>query len=206
MNQDEVRRRRSKIVAMEAFIDSFPLAYRNPGRPYVNQQPYFEQAVKVLAEHHFRKQQRKPAVSIPLTIVFEGPTGCGKTHLAAILALFGITQAGIVPTYLSCQSMASDLSGAPGERRREPSDIIDQVEAADLVVLDDLGTQDGLAKNIVREVIDVCSRSLKLLVATTNNADEALVPLIGERGLSRMKQGTWIRLPVAIPDFRESKR
>lgn len=205
MNRKEIEQRRSRILAKESFINSFPEAYKRPGRPFRNQEPFFEQAVKALAEHHFRKRYRKPAATIPLSIVFEGPTGCGKTHLAALLALFGADRASMIPTFLSCQTMASDLSfvADTNRRRREPADIMEQVEGADLVVLDDLGTQDGLAKHVTKEVIDLCSREQKLLVGTTNNTDDDLIPLIGERGLSRLKQGTWIRLPLAIPDFRE---
>lgn len=202
MTPDEVRSRRSRILAKEAWDRTWPAAYHDPGRPHRDQEPFFQMAVKAYAEHHFGKRHKKR--DIPLAIIFEGPTGCGKTHLAAVLTLFGALRAGAMVYYLSLQTMGSDLGGNPGERRLEPQDVRDQVDAADIVVLDDIGTQNYLAKALVPEVIESCVAQRKLIVGTTNCDDDGIIRTTGERALSRLKAGVWIRVPTSVPDYRSS--
>lgn len=203
MTPDEVRSRRSRILAKEQWDRTWPDEYHDPGRPNRDQAPFFELAIQALGDHIFGRRHKKP--DIPKVIMFEGPTGCGKTHLAAVLTLFAALRASSMVYYLSLQTLASDLSGNMGERRKEPGEIMDDVLAADIVVLDDIGTQNGLGKSVTPEIIEACASNRKLIVGTTNNDDEQIVRTTGERSLSRLKAGVWIKVPLSVPDFREGR-
>lgn len=193
----DIKAKRSRIVALEAHKNHWPARYHNPGRPKRVQMEYFERMTRAFMTWH-----TAPFLSDAGSIVLEGPTGCGKTHLAAVLSLMAATQCGMSSLYLSCQTMASAMSGPYGQRNVEPGDVMAQVAEADIVFLDDLGTQNGLAKSIIPEIIERCTADMKLLVSTTNNSADELINQIGERGVSRIKGGAWIQIPLDVQDFR----
>jgi len=78
-------------------------------------------------------------------LLFMGPHGSGKTHLAAAIANYR-RQRGDAPSFVVVPDLLDHLRrGFAADDARAPHDAFDEVRTAPLLILDDLDTQTGIA-------------------------------------------------------------
>lgn len=109
-------------------------------------------------------------------VTFLGGPGCGKTHLAYGIALHRIFKHQKVKFWY-VPSLFTHLRKEFGE---EDKTIIDQIEKADLLVLDDLGGEQGTPWqiSIIESVINVRYDAMRDTVVTTmKTLDQFSVPV-----------------------------
>lgn len=138
------------------------------------------------------------------SILFQGGTGLGKTHLSLAIAGKAIDK-GYGVVYGSVHSFASAL-----ERERfnpAEEDTAQLLNSADLLLLDDLGTEfpSQYVSSSLYNIID--TRIMKSLptIISTNLSIEELQKRYGERLVSRLFS-CYVRLTFAGKDIRILKK
>ena len=138
-------------------------------------------------------------------LIFQGGTGLGKTHLSLAIAREAIER-GFAVVYGSVQSYASSI-----ERERfnnhENSDTSDLLSDADLLILDDLGTEfpSPYVASVIYNIVDVrIMRSLPTIISTNLSAQE-IQTRYGERLVSRI-YGCYNKLTFVGKDIRILKK
>lgn len=139
------------------------------------------------------------------SLIFQGGTGLGKTHLS--LAIAGVViEKGYGVIYGSVHSFASAI-----ERQRfggsDEEDTAALLSSADLVILDDLGTEfpSPYVSSTIYNIID--TRGMKNLptIISTNLTAEEIQKRYGERLVSRIF-GSYNRFVFVGKDIRLAKR
>jgi len=140
------------------------------------------------------------ATSLKGWLLLQGGYGCGKTHLAAAIANFAVgmgvpTLFLTVPDLLDLLRFAFDAEGVTFEERFE------QIRSAELLVLDDFGTQSATAwaqEKLFQIVNYRYINKLPLVVTTNVSLDE-----IEERIRSRLADPEIVsKVVIAAPDYR----
>jgi DNA replication protein DnaC len=119
-------------------------------------------------------------------LIFVGPYGTGKTHLAAAIANYLIKNlysvvfgniTNIITKIKSTYNKDSDLS----ER-----DIIDILSNVDLLILDDLGKENTTenTSTLIYQIINNRYEDEKPILVTTNLKSNELARKLGEKGLA----------------------
>ncbi len=126
------------------------------------------------------------------SMILSGNVGTGKTHLASAMAQAVIRQYGARALIVSVAEIVRVAKGtmARGATYTE-ADVIAELAAADLLLVDEVGAQRGSEYEIglLHEVID---RRYQLVVPTvviSNLLIDDLKAYIGERALDRLRQG-----------------
>ncbi len=117
-----------------------------------------------------------------------GETGRGKTFLSNCIAKRLIDRGHSV-LYLSANQLFNDVIGAYLiEKREELKYIYDFVKEAELLIIDDLGTEmtNNLVNSQLFEVINIRAREEKPTLISTNRSIEQLKDRYQERILSRI--------------------
>ncbi len=136
-------------------------------------------------------------------IVFSGPVGCGKTHLAAAIANQRLEQCGELAIFLTAPDLLDALRGALDQRGDNSfDDYFYRIRTAPLLVLDDLGVENptNWAKEKLFQLLNHRHADSRPTVITTNTDISELDPRIG----SRMAQGTVVN--INAPDYRKRSR
>ncbi len=136
-------------------------------------------------------------------IVFSGPVGCGKTHLAAAIANQRLEQCGELTVFLTAPDLLDALRGAIDQRGDNSfDDYFYRIRTAPLLVLDDLGVENptNWAKEKLFQLLNHRHADSQPTVITTNTDIGELDPRIG----SRMSQGAVVN--INAPDFRRKSR
>lgn len=135
-------------------------------------------------------------------IVYEGPYGCGKTHLAVAIANVRLTHFGDRVLFITAPDLL-DFLRTSFSRKAETTynESFEQVRNVEFLVLDDLGVENpsGWAKEKLFQLLNY--RHIKRLptVVTTNTSLDELDPRIS----SRMMQRDVVKLiPINAPDYR----
>ena len=136
-----------------------------------------------------------------------GGVGNGKTHLGYATVIETVKR-GLNARFVPVGSLMSDLRRAMDRHPqgdKSPDDIIDGLKQCDLLVLDDLGVEQGTPwqQSQIHDLIDYRYREEKQLLIATNLDQKDL----SERLLSRFKDRLFSRRVLnTAPDYRPKKR
>lgn len=137
----------------------------------------------------------------PVNAMFTGPTGTGKTHLA-MATMYEILEKSryhkrcIFVNYRKLLSQIKQGMSDPEAQKKYGHLIADQLSKADLVVIDDLGSEindNGTVKQAtqfdIEQITDIYDgRVGKCTITTTNWTGRDLMNIYGRRALSRMSE------------------
>jgi DNA replication protein DnaC len=149
-----------------------------------------------------------------LNVVLAGPTGTGKTHLAAALYKYEwendcsaefVTAAAFTRKFREKAKKESDLLARYGDDKYEPTDELDN--GCKTLVVDDLGIEtDIYASEIFCEILDRRMSADLRSIFTTNLTPDEMHAWLGERGYSRlMNRCLWIDLDGDDHRLRENR-
>lgn len=157
-------------------------------------------------------------LSYPGSILFTGPTGCGKTHLAVALCreLVRENKNGqirfITTPELLLEIRATFGTKKPfdswdkGDPNQTEEQVIDNYSGVELLVLDDLGsekTSDFTIQSLYL-IIDRRNRELKPTIITTNLSLQEIEDNLSARIASRLADMTIIK--INMPDYRKRRK
>jgi DNA replication protein DnaC len=139
-------------------------------------------------------------------IVYEGPYGCGKTHLAVAIANARLELFGEQVVFITAPDLLDLLRATYSPESDASFDAyFERIRQVPLLVLDDLGVENpsGWAKEKLFQLLN--SRHVNRLptVVTTNTPFDDLDPRIS----SRMMQGEIVKhIRINAPDYRRVAR
>lgn len=134
----------------------------------------------------------------PNNLIFSGPYGIGKSHLAVAIAK-RLTERGFSSVFISVPRLFTKVKSTFG-RKDGPTeeDIIEALGRVDLLVLDDIGAEyievdrsgegRGWGVSKIFEIVDV--RAGKSTVYTTNLSSDEMKKRFGMRNFSRLMENT----------------
>jgi DNA replication protein DnaC len=133
-------------------------------------------------------------------LLLEGGYGCGKTHLAAAIANFAVSQ-GLPTLFITVPDLLDNLRFAFSDPETTFEARFEQVRNADLLVLDDFGTQNATAwaQEKLFQIINYRYINKLPTVITTN----LMLDEIESRIRSRLQDESFVRrVPINAPDYR----
>lgn len=125
-------------------------------------------------------------------LLFTGPVGVGKTHLAAAIANKLISELYTVIFGNITDIISQIKSTYSGESEYTENKIIEYLTNVDLLIIDDLGKEYS-SKNtntLLYRIINTLYEDEKLIVVTTNFNAESLANKIGVATVSRLTEMT----------------
>ncbi len=139
-------------------------------------------------------------------VVYEGPYGCGKTHLAVAIANVRIEQFGEQVIFLTAPDLLDflRLSFAPNADTSYDA-YFERVRNVPFLVLDELGAENPSpwAQEKLFQILNFRHVNELPTVITTNTSFDELDPRIS----SRMRQGPMVKhVKISAPDFRRTAR
>ncbi len=136
-------------------------------------------------------------------LVYEGPYGCGKTHLAVAIANARLEQFGEQVLFITAPDLLDYLRTSFRPDAEIPySESFDQIRNIPLLVLDDLGVENpsAWAKEKLFQLLNYRYVNELPTVITTNTPLDELDPRIS----SRMMVGrVVIHIKIKAPDYRK---
>jgi DNA replication protein DnaC len=162
---------------------------------------------KVVDSLAYVKEQAERFAQAPIGwVVYEGPFGCGKTHLAVAIANVRLEQFGEQVVFLTAPDLLDFLrtSFAPSVEATY-DEYFERIRNVPFLVLDDLGAENpsAWAKEKLFQLLNY--RHVKALptVITTNTPFDDLDPRIS----SRMMDPDVVRhFKITAPDYRRTAR
>jgi DNA replication protein DnaC len=124
----------------------------------------------------------------PPGMIFEGGVGTGKTHIAVAI-LKEVIALGHTGLYYNMVDLLSDIRATYSDSATlTENEIIEEVLAPDLLVLDDLGAErtSGWVNERLYLIVNRRYGSGKPILATTNLSLDELTQKLGERTMSRL--------------------
>ena len=139
-------------------------------------------------------------------IVYEGPYGCGKTHLAVAIANARLELYGEQVVFITAPDLLDILRATFGPESEASFDAyFERIRNMPLLVLDDLGVENpsGWAKEKLFQLLNFRHVNRLPTVVTTNTPFDDLDPRIS----SRMMQGEIVKhIRINAPDYRRVAR
>lgn len=139
-------------------------------------------------------------------IVYEGPYGCGKTHLAVAIANARLELYGEQVVFITAPDLLDILRATFGPESEASFDAyFERIRNVPLLVLDDLGVENpsGWAKEKLFQLLNFRHVNRLPTVVTTNTPFDDLDPRIS----SRMMQGEIVKhIKITAPDYRRVAR
>lgn len=133
-------------------------------------------------------------------LFLQGGYGCGKTHLAAAIANFAV-QMGIPALFITVPDLLDSLRFTLAEKDNSFEDYFNEIRQIDLLILDDLGTQNATpwAQEKLFQIINYRYINRLPLVVTTNLRLEQ----IEGRIRSRLEDPELVsKVVITAPDYR----
>lgn len=188
----------NKISPLElSSFDTFSLSYFE--KLPTNQRKSMENI------YYYCKQYADTFTKDSDSLIFQGGTGLGKTHLSLAIAANVIGKNyGVV--YGSTQNFASTI-----ERERFINDLetetVQMLNSCDLLILDDLGTEfpSPYVTSCIYNIIDTRIMRKLPTIISTNLQGEEIKQKYGERLVSRL-YGNYNKMSFAGKDIRLVKR
>lgn len=136
-------------------------------------------------------------------LLLEGGYGCGKTHLAAAIANAAV-QRGLPTLFITVPDLLDSLRFAYGNPETTFEARFDEIKSADLLVMDDFGTQNATAwaQEKLFQIINYRYINNLPTVITTN----LILDEIESRIRSRLQDSDFVQhLRIFAPDYRRPK-
>ncbi|MGE5590977.1 MAG: ATP-binding protein [Bacillota bacterium] len=123
-------------------------------------------------------------------LLVRGPKGAGKTHLAAAVAL-SLLQSGFRVAFWNVPLVLDEIRssfGARSDKEERASEIMERARRADLLILDDIGTEKPSEWVVERLylVVEMRYQDLKPLIVTTNASMKELEEALSPKTVSRL--------------------
>ena len=158
-----------------------------------------EQISSLTSAHHTSRQF---AQTLNGWLLLMGTYGCGKTHLAAAIANFAV-QMGVPTLFLTVPDLLDWLRFSYGNSETNFETRFDEIRNIQLLVLDDLGTQNttAWAQEKLFQIINHRYVNRFPLVLTTNQSLEE----VEGRIRSRLRDPELVtRIDITAPDYRSN--
>jgi DNA replication protein DnaC len=136
-------------------------------------------------------------------LLLEGAYGCGKTHLAAAIANAAV-QRGVPTLFITVPDLLDSLRFAYGNPETTFEARFEEIKAADLLVMDDFGTQNATAwaQEKLFQIINYRYINKLPTVITTN----LILDEIESRIRSRLQDSDYVQhIRIFAPDYRRPK-
>ena len=138
-------------------------------------------------------------------LLIQGVVGCGKTHLAVAI-LQAVIRKGYSGLYYNMPDLLSDIRATySNDSSVTESDLLEEINQPDLVVLDDLGAE--VARDWVNDrlylIVNRRYESCKPVIVTTNLSLEELTEKLGERTVSRLCEMCHAFAEFPAEDYRK---
>jgi DNA replication protein DnaC len=136
-------------------------------------------------------------------LLLEGAYGCGKTHLAAAIANDAV-QRGIPTLFITVPDLLDSLRFAYGNPETTFEARFEEIRNADLLVMDDFGTQNATAwaQEKLFQIINYRYINKLPTVITTN----LILDEIESRIRSRLQDSDFVKhIRISAPDYRRPK-
>ena len=133
-------------------------------------------------------------------LLLEGAYGCGKTHLAAAIAN-ACVQRGVPTLFITVPDLLDSLRFAYNDPETTFEQRFDDIRSADLLVMDDFGTQNATpwAQEKLFQIINYRYINKLPTVITTN----LILDEIESRIRSRLQDAEFVKyVRIMAPDFR----
>lgn len=132
-------------------------------------------------------------------LLFSGPVGIGKTHLAAAIANHLIKHLYVV-LFGSSADIISRIKQTYGKSGESELDVIEALTNVDLLIIDDLGKEKASdnTSTVLYQIINRLYEDEKPLIITTNYTSDALISRLGEKGEAIVSRITEMCKPVVM--------
>ena len=122
-------------------------------------------------------------------ILFLGQVGTGKTHLAAAISNYIITQGTIPVKFGNVTSLLGEIKNTYEEDSKKAEyDVIRELSEVELLIIDDLGKEKSTdwSNNIIYRIVNNRYEGYRPLIVTTNYSMEELEKSVGDATTSRI--------------------
>lgn len=136
-------------------------------------------------------------------LLLEGAYGCGKTHLAAAIANACVHR-GVPTLFITVPDLLDSLRFAYGSQETTFEARFEEIRNADLLVMDDFGTQNATAwaQEKLFQIINYRYTNKLPTVITTN----LILDEIESRIRSRLQDSDFVQhIRISAPDYRRPK-
>jgi DNA replication protein DnaC len=133
-------------------------------------------------------------------VLLEGGYGCGKTHLAAAIANDAVSK-GVPTLFITVPDLLDSLRFAYNDPETTFEQRFDEIRNADLLILDDFGTQNATAwaQEKLFQIINYRYINKLATVLTTN----LMLDEIEGRIRSRLQDDEFVKyIKISAPDYR----
>ena len=137
------------------------------------------------------------------SLIFCGKPGTGKTHLATAIAN-AVCHQGRSAVFMSVLQATRVIKDTWGKKDQKEADAYKTLVDPDLLILDEVGVQFGseAEKLILFEILNGRYESVKPTIVISNLSPAEITEFLGERVISRLKEGGGSFVAFTWDDYR----